>query len=238
MNSITHLIICVTQIIIVFSELPVPKCKLSDSNCIRSSAQGAIPVFTAGMPDIGTEPLDVMHVDNIKVDLAGLKLVVNDISIKGLRKANLTKTDVAMEKKQIAVAWDTDIFMKGHYKASGRLLVLPITGDGDFTLKLKKLHVDMTIPFTMAKTSDGKDMIDLKSYKYKYEVMDGANFQLTNLFNGNKVLSDTMLRFMNDNWKIISVEFGGPMLEKPNKKIYESIKTYLRSQPLENIAEY
>lgn len=73
--------------------MQVPKCKLSDSNCIRSSAQGAIPVFTAGMPDIGAEPLDVMHVDNIKVDLAGLKMVLSDVSIKGLKKANLTKAE-------------------------------------------------------------------------------------------------------------------------------------------------
>lgn len=46
----------------------------------------------------------------------------------------------------------------------------------------------MTIPFEMGKTSDGKDMIDLKSYKYKFDVKDGATYQLTNLFNGNKVL--------------------------------------------------
>lgn len=54
----------------------------------------------------------------------------------------------------------------------------------------------MTIPFAMGKTSDGKDMIDLKSYKYKYDVKDGANFHLTNLFNGNKVLSKLIIVFV------------------------------------------
>lgn len=54
----------------------------------------------------------------------------------------------------------------------------------------------MTIPFAIAKTSDGKDMIDLKGYKYKYDVKDGANFQLTNLFNGNKILSKSIIVFL------------------------------------------
>lgn len=45
------------------------------------------------------------------------------------------------------------------------------------------------MPFEMTKDANGKDVINLKSYKYKYDVKDNANFQLTNLFNGNKILS-------------------------------------------------
>lgn len=45
-----------------------------------------------------------------------------------------------------------------------------------------------------------------------------------------------MHTFMNENWKAISQEFGDPMLEKPMEKIYNAIKTYLKSQPLEDIA--
>ena len=52
------------------------------------------------------------------------------------------------------------------------------------------------------------------------------------------VTGDTMLKFMNENWKILSQEFGTTMLEKPNIKIYNALRTYMLSQPLENIIEY
>lgn len=47
---------------------------------------------------------------------------------------------------------------------------------------------------------------------------------------------DAMHSFMNDQWAIISKEFGVPMIEKPVNKIFNAIKTYLHSQPLEEIA--
>lgn len=46
-----------------------------------------------------------------------------------------------------------------------------------------------------------------------------------------------MHNFMNENWKILSQEFGKPMLENPNAKIYGVIKKYLQSMPLEEITE-
>lgn len=50
------------------------------------------------------------------------------------------------------------------------------------------------------------------------------------------ISGDAMHTFMNDNWKAISQEFGDPMLEKPVEKIFTAMKTYLRSQPLDEIA--
>ncbi|KAH9630145.1 hypothetical protein HF086_004851 [Spodoptera exigua] len=99
------------------------------------------------------------------------------------------------------------------------LLILPISGDGDVTIKIKNLGVTLTMPYDIVKNEQGKDVIELKSYKYTYENNENTHFKLTNLFNGNKQL-----------------KFGNPMLDKPVQKIYNAIKTYLRSQPLEEIA--
>lgn len=45
------------------------------------------------------------------------------------------------------------------------------------------------MPYEIKKDSNGKDVIALSGYKYKYDVKDGAQYMLTNLFNGNKQLS-------------------------------------------------
>lgn len=70
---------------------PIKKCSLSDSDCIKDSAQPSVSVFATGIPEIGTEALDPLQIDSIKVDLSGLKLNIKDVVIKGLKKAIIEK---------------------------------------------------------------------------------------------------------------------------------------------------
>ncbi|KAJ0183224.1 hypothetical protein K1T71_001200 [Dendrolimus kikuchii] len=221
---------------VITAPQPSQKCSLSDSACIKAAAQPMVSVLAAGIPELGTEVLDVMHVDRIKVDLAGLKLNIRDADIKGLKHTVIDEISVDMAKKQIHMIIHANMNLKAKYKAAGRLLILPISGEGDTTIKLKNLEIRMNVPFELTKNANGKDVIDLKSYKYTYDVKDNAHFHLTNLFNGNKELSDTLHTFMNENWKALTQEFAVPVLEQPLNKIFSTMKTYLKSQPLEDIA--
>ncbi|XP_052755294.1 circadian clock-controlled protein daywake-like [Galleria mellonella] len=228
----------VIQLAMIFAEIPpIHKCKISDTACLMTSAQSALPAMAVGIPEMNLEPLDIMDIDKIKVDLAGLKLGIKDAHIKGLKGAIIDKLSIDIAKKLITLVFHADVVMNGHYKASGRLLILPINGDGQTTIKLKNLVIEMIMPFEIRKNSDGKDFIEVKSYKYKYDVKTNANFRLTNLFNGNKQLSDTMHNFMNENWKVLVQEFGTPMLDIPNAKIFAVIKTFFKSRPMEDVIE-
>ncbi|CAB3254680.1 unnamed protein product [Arctia plantaginis] len=225
------------QATLILSELPpIQKCSLGDSDCLQKSAQNVVSVFSGGIPELSVEPLEPVHIDIINIDLSGLKLTVKDAEIKGLSKSTIDKVQFDSSKKVMQFAFNVPIVLKGKYKASGKLLILPISGDGDITLKIKKIEIFLTMVYEIIKNENGKDVIDLKSYKFTYENRVNTHFKLTNLFNGNKVLSDAMHSFMNDQWAAITQEFGIPMLEKPVKKIFNAIKTYLRSQPLEEIA--
>lgn len=55
----------------------------------------------------------------------------------------------------------------------------------------------MDMVFDITKNNEGKDIIDMKSYKYGYDVKDGANFYLGNLFNGNKAASKLLFASSN-----------------------------------------
>ncbi|KOB68961.1 Juvenile hormone binding protein-like protein [Operophtera brumata] len=120
------------------------------------------------------------------------------------------------------LVFHADVTMRGKYKASGKLLILPISGDGDTVMKIKNCQIVVDMPFEISKNKDGKDVMNLKSYKYRFDVRDGAHYQLSNLFNGNKVLSDSLHNFMNANWKTMTLEFGLPIFDKPVQKIYNS----------------
>ncbi|KAI8421681.1 hypothetical protein MSG28_009669 [Choristoneura fumiferana] len=49
-------------------------------------------------------------------------------------------------------------------------------------------------------------------------------------------LSDTMLMFLNQNWKQISEEFGKPVMEAAAKKMFKNIKSFLAKVPIAEIA--
>lgn len=45
-----------------------------------------------------------------------------------------------------------------------------------------------------------------------------------------------MLRFLNENWKQVSKEFGRPMMEEAAKIMFKNIKTYFMKNPISDIA--
>lgn len=185
---------------------------------------------------MGSESLEPVHIDHIYIDLAGLQLTLRDSKISGLSKSVIDNIHFDGSNKVLQFAYHVaPIILRGKYKAEGRLLILPIEGDGDVTIKIRNLKLFMTMPYEIIKNENGKDVINLKSYKYTHENKENTHFKLTNLFKGNKALSDAMHKFMNEQWSLISDQFATPIMDRPLQKIFTAIQTYLRSQPLENI---
>lgn len=54
----------------------------------------------------------------------------------------------------------------------------------------EKLQVEIIIPFDIVKNEEGKDVMDLKSYYFGADAIDGVYYFLENLFNGDKVKSE------------------------------------------------
>ncbi|CAG9787827.1 unnamed protein product [Diatraea saccharalis] len=139
-------------------------------------------------------------------------------------------------KKKIVVDFHTNSTVKGHYVAGGRILILPITGDGQITMKLKNVAIKFTMDYDTEKDGEGKTHIVPKKYHFDFEVKDGAHFTLTNLFNGNKQLSDAMHTFLNDNWKQISTEFGRPIMASTADSIYKNIIIFFQKMAIDDIS--
>lgn len=47
----------------------------------------------------------------------------------------------------------------------------------------------MNIPFEIIKDAQGKNVMNLKSFEYNYDVIKYAQYHLENLYNGDKKLS-------------------------------------------------
>ncbi|KAH9630144.1 hypothetical protein HF086_004850 [Spodoptera exigua] len=218
------------------AELPVAKCKLEDSVCLKTSFQKMMPIFMSGVPDANVEVLDPMIMDDLAFDLAGLQFTMTGGVMRGLKNSVVDSVQWDTKKKTFVVDFHMDNSVKGHYTANGRILILPITGDGQIKIRLKRLQLKIKISYDIVEGLDGKDIIKPKKYSFDFEVQEDAHYQLTNLFNGNKELSDTMLTFLNENWKQIAAEFGRPMIDLASKRIFKNVVNFFESNPIEEIA--
>ncbi|KAL4713185.1 hypothetical protein ACJJTC_018830 [Scirpophaga incertulas] len=215
--------------------LPVENCQLQDSTCLLSSFQKAVPVFMSGLPDYGVEVLDVMELEDVQFDLSGLQFSMKQGRLKGMKGAVVDSVKWNQKRKRMAVEFHVDCLIKGHYTAGGKILILPINGDGQITMKLKNVVVKYLLDYDIEVDGDGKTHYVPNKYSFDFEVKDNTHFTLTNLFNGNKDLSDTMHMFLNENWKQISAEFGRPIMNAAAKKIYENIVAFFKNVPIEDI---
>lgn len=93
------------------------------------------------------------------------------------------------------------ISITGRYKIDGRVLVLPIRGEGnaDLVFDNAKLVVKYK-PKVIEK--NGKEYIQTERFQLDFDTSQ-LHIKLENLFNGDKALGDNMNVFLNQNWRDI-----------------------------------
>lgn len=91
----------------------------------------------------------------------------------------------------------------GNYVMDGQIIQFPITGAGRANISMHQVSTTHEVfgdYFT--KPEDGETYINVTDYKIKFEPKF-VTFKFENLFNGDKILGETMNQFMNENWKAV-----------------------------------
>lgn len=112
------------------------------------------------------------------------------------------------------------VTITGDYKINGRVLVLPIQGNGKSILTFENVDISFKYkPRIMVK--NGKEFIQTEKFKLDF---DTAKFSVhfSNLFNGDKALGDNMNLFLNENWRDILNELK-PSITSALEQIFEAI---------------
>ncbi|CAK1555369.1 unnamed protein product [Leptosia nina] len=236
MSVLLYSLLLVFQLTFIYTAIPrvYNRCLIWDTACLTQQAQLKVPALSIGIPELFAEPLDPMNIDYLHVDIAGLKMDLNKAVIRGIRNSVIDQFSVDPVSKQVLLVYHTDLDLKSRYTAAGNVLSLPFNGDGEALISAKKLQVAFLMPFDVVKDGLGRDVIDLKGYQYWYDV-DNIHFDYSNLFYGNKALSDNMHQFLNTNWKFVTSVYGRSLLDVINGKIFNSMRNYFLSQAVEDV---
>lgn len=160
-----------------------------------------------GIPSLDLPSIEPMKIKSVSVEQLGATSAFNlrssfkNSEIHGLSQSVLQKTVAKFKKFGMKSDAYTDrLDFVGHYKMNGQILILPITGDGFANVSMHHLTTRHEMSGEYYQGVDDNTYVNITSYKIKFKPK-WVTFRFDNLFNGDKVLGETMLRFMNDNWE-------------------------------------
>ncbi|XP_046977795.1 protein takeout-like isoform X2 [Vanessa cardui] len=176
----------------------IKACSVSDpklNQCIESAITVAGPKFAQGIPELGIKPLDPAELGRVVVNNPALKVILDDTVVTGLGGFRINSFKMNAEKGKSVLDFTANVTLKAHYDMDGKVLIVPIRGNGQAKIKITNLRIVIKYDF---KTVDGHWTVTDHKDSYK---MDRAQFKFTNLFNGNKELADTIDAVINEHWE-------------------------------------
>ncbi|XP_017052330.2 uncharacterized protein LOC108095673 [Drosophila ficusphila] len=212
----------------------IPRCHHGDTSCIISVSHTLIKQHArTGYPAVGfpqVEPFLIKRFDisDGRSGSLNLKLNFRDVNVEGLSGVKFDRAvgfgpDPATSKFEMYGSFPK-ITMKGKYVADGRILILPIRGDGDAEIVLHNPKFSVKFkPGTQQR--DGRTFLSVDKLKVLVEPQK-MNIKLANLFNGDQALGTNLNQFLNDNWTEVWNELH-PSIHLAIAEIMKSILTQL-----------
>ncbi|XP_032291365.1 protein takeout isoform X3 [Drosophila virilis] len=217
-----------------FPDDPKP-CKYGDSKCIVKLINELISEkATRGAPDFNLMKLDPLPVPttNVKqgedspvnIDLTFKDNKVHGISTMKIRKVKFRQGYDTKARNTIKCG---SYIMVGPYIIKGKVLILPINGDGLSNLTL--VNCDIALSFTGKPfEKNGETHMEIANLRLTTKP-ERLYYHFSNLYNGDKALGDNMNAFLNDNWEAIFLEVRQSM-ELAFAEIFRTIITSVFSK--------
>ncbi|XP_043068138.1 protein takeout [Drosophila bipectinata] len=212
----------------------LPRCHKGDTSCIINVSHMLISKYArtgypaAGFPQV--EPFLVKRFDisDGRTGSLNLKLNFKDVNVEGLSGVKFDRAvgfgaDPATSKFEMYGSFPK-IVLRGKYVADGRILILPIRGDGDAEIVLHNPKFSVKFkPGTQQR--NGRTFLSVDKLKVLVEPQK-MNIKLANLFNGDQALGTNLNQFLNDNWVDVWSELH-PSIHVAIAEIMKSVLTQL-----------
>ncbi|KAH8358931.1 hypothetical protein KR093_003375, partial [Drosophila rubida] len=216
-------------------------CKYSDSQClvnvINQIFREKADTGDAGLDLVKLEPLAInrLRIQKGKESPINIDLVLTNNNVYGLKtvKKHFRGFSKDLTKRHELRMHADSLYMIGPYSITGKVLVLPIRGEGESNFTLS--NVDFTASFS-GKTNERDGEIYLEPVKFALDASpERLYYNFTNLFNGDKALGDNMNLFLNENWEPIYREVKPELLDGFAIKFEEIVKKIFSKTPYNKI---
>ncbi|XP_067014166.2 circadian clock-controlled protein daywake [Anabrus simplex] len=197
-------------------ELPsyIKKCKRGDDKCYVESAQAALGHFINGEKNFKLQSLNPFLVQSLEIHQGGLNIKMNNVKIYFAENLKFKNIRIDFDKMTFGYTFYSPLCqMLADYQVDGKILILPISGSGKSNISVVDLVLDYEAQCAFETREDGEEYVKFLSGKHTTVSIGRAYYNLENLFNGDKTLGETTLKFMNENWLDIYKELNSLFLE-------------------------
>ncbi|KAG7299236.1 hypothetical protein JYU34_017794 [Plutella xylostella] len=214
----------------------IQQCKTDDNACLLASANAAVPFIAPGIPELQISSLDPLLLPLVEGDQNGLKLTFKDTTVTGMKGCAVDAIKHDVKKGKLAATIRCSVVLRGDYKMSGRMLVLPISGEGKHVIKIRDIIIKAYADFVTAPGADGKPHWHITDWHHTFTVKTNTHFKFENLFNGNKLLAEPVAQFANSNWRSVMQELGPPVVHAIVSRTVDSVEALFKAVPADELA--
>ncbi|XP_041980253.1 circadian clock-controlled protein daywake-like [Aricia agestis] len=205
------------------------ECKQNDMACVEKNANTLYQMIMSGDPERHVEPHEPLHHELIEGNLSILKYKFFNSTFMGMNTCKISNLNWNFQASLIRFDVTCgNITMYGKYEIDGRLIILPIKGEGDYKIDTHGYKISVECEIDEIDGSDGNKHLHIHTYRLKETPTAPIVFSLDNLFNGQKEMSDTLHKFANDNWKEVAELVQDPVWYAHAKTLISVVNKYLK----------
>ncbi|XP_044260355.1 protein takeout-like [Tribolium madens] len=205
--------------------------------CVLEAAQHAVPQLTKPFPHLNIpnlEPLLIPELDIIKNGQG--KVAVNqyysNCLFYGFSSIKFDQFEFDFDKKTLEVKGVFPEIKKNcHYKMDGKILLLPVKGEGPSTIVLKNVKTVCRLHYEEI-SNNGKTYLKFTKSDLDIEP-DFVNFNFENLFNGDKALGDNINKVLNENWQDVYHDLKDDHIQVLNKILLNLMNNFFAKVSVE-----
>ncbi|XP_070491877.1 protein takeout-like [Chironomus tepperi] len=157
----------------------IERCKVSDETCILKVANDVLHESYEGNSDIALQSIDPIRSNVMRVIQDSgpvmIEATMMNLEIFGFSKGKFYKfKGFEHNKLEIGLKAPAGLF-KGPYKINGKILIIPVTGEGTTKTKFIDLDMKITLPLTNT-TRNGKTFYKIVNPKMTFDLSGGDIF--------------------------------------------------------------
>ncbi|EAT47590.1 AAEL001287-PA [Aedes aegypti] len=170
-------------------------CSRSDpkfEKCVKEVVERIRPNIARGNYGEGQPEaplLEPIMIDKMSIDHGpGFRAKLTNVTIKGAGDFLVRRVKLNLDEKMFNVSVKLPkMIVNGQYTLDMKVLVLRISGQGDFDLILDNTIANMRLKYYLKPGPDGKEYVQFQPIQVKLR-FDKGKFNLQNLFNGDPTL--------------------------------------------------
>ncbi|XP_068617296.1 uncharacterized protein [Battus philenor] len=220
------------------------KCSMKDDECMREFYQSLIlSLGDNGAPEIGVNKIDPMELQNESVSVLGiLNMTLIDGFITGIKSCAIKSLVNDFDKGRATLqTYCEHLTIQGHYIVDLADSIAQITsfihsthGEGQGKVVIDKINVHIEFPFHFVNHNNDVHFKLHNDVMYSFNILGKAVFESDSLVMGNEEGGKAIIKYLNDNWRVILESFGRVFFDKVVEIVKSFSNKFFDNVPVKN----